>query len=122
MEEEETESSRRCTRRLESPRGAERSRTAGGTPISSCFLALVPAFHPRLSARLVRLVETAMSRAGSGTGYYPNAYYEAAQKQSVVVPPTVPSPTRNLQERQAPDVRLLTCALELIFLTLRTVY
>ncbi|KAI0700677.1 Metallo-dependent phosphatase [Cerioporus squamosus] len=45
-----------------------------------------------------------MSRAGSDTGYYSNAYYEAAQKQSVVVPPTVPSPTRNLQERQAPHI------------------
>ncbi|RPD56606.1 Metallo-dependent phosphatase [Lentinus tigrinus ALCF2SS1-7] len=45
-----------------------------------------------------------MSRAGSDTGYYPNAYHEAIQKQSVVVPPTVPSPTTNLQERQAPHI------------------
>lgn len=47
-----------------------------------------------------------MSRAGSDTGYYSNAYYEVVQKQqSVVVPPAVPSPTANLQERQAPHVR-----------------
>ncbi|KAI0654987.1 Metallo-dependent phosphatase [Cubamyces menziesii] len=37
-------------------------------------------------------------------GYYSNAYHQMQPNQSVVIPNIPPSPTRNLQERQAPHV------------------
>ncbi|KAI0780365.1 Metallo-dependent phosphatase [Trametes elegans] len=45
-----------------------------------------------------------MAQAAGGNGYYSNAYHHMQSKQSVDIPNIPPSPTRNLQERQAPHV------------------
>ncbi|KAH9896538.1 Metallo-dependent phosphatase [Cubamyces lactineus] len=45
-----------------------------------------------------------MAQRPGENGHYSNAYYQMQPNQSVVIPNIPPSPTRNLQERQAPHV------------------
>ncbi|KAI9066182.1 hypothetical protein FKP32DRAFT_413968 [Trametes sanguinea] len=45
-----------------------------------------------------------MAYMAAEDGYYSNAYHQMQAKQSVPISHAPPSPTRNLQERQAPHV------------------
>lgn len=61
--------------------------------------------RPRLSSNPLAH-RPAMARMPGDDGYYSNAFHHIQAKQSVVIPNhRPPSPTRNLQDRQAPGVR-----------------
>lgn len=62
----------------------------------------------RISSWFVLRIALAMAHMPGDDGYYSNAYDQLSTKsQSVVLPNIPPSPTKNLQARQAPHVRLL---------------
>ncbi len=85
-------------RRLGSPRD---ERGCGCSPLSP------PSHLPRpLLASNPLAHRSAMARMPGDDGYYSNALHHIQAKQSVVIPNhRPPSPTRNLQDRQAPGVR-----------------